>query len=206
MIKTYALPLALLALLSGAPAAHAFETYIVTGLKPGDTLTLRAEPSDGGKLSDWKEIGRIPAGSANVLGTGRSKTVGNQRWHEVVFNDAHGWVNGKFLEAGEPADLKDQTFQCAGTEPFWGVTLGPGGGEYSAPDVTVPLTTDRVQPSTARLFPLLYRLKDAKGQTYRASVSHQTWCSDGMSDYDFAFQVLLSNDEEFQEGCCVLRR
>lgn len=117
-----------------------------------------------------------------------------------------GWVNGKFLEAGAPVDLKGQTFQCAGTEPFWGVTLGPGGGDYTAPDVSVPLTTERVQPSTARLFPLLYRLKDGKGQMYRASISHQTWCSDGMSDYDFAFQVLLSNDEEFQEGCCVLRR
>lgn len=206
MIKASALPLALLALISVAPAVHAFETYRVTGLKAGDTLTLRAEPSDGEKLSDWKEIARIPAGSADVLGTGRSKTVGDQRWHEVVFKDARGWVNGKFLEGGEPADLKDQTFQCAGTEPFWGVTLGTGGGDYTAPDVTVALTTERVQPSTARLFPLLYRLKDAKGQTYRASVSHQTWCSDGMSDYDFAFQVLLSNDDAFQEGCCVLRR
>lgn len=206
MIKTSALPLAILALLSTAPVAHAFESYRVTGLEPGDTLTVRAEPSDGERLDDWKEIGRIPTGSADVLGTGRSKTVGNQRWHEIVFKDVRGWVNGKFLEAGAPVDLKGQTFQCAGTEPFWGVTLGPGGGDYTAPDVSVPLTTERVQPSTARLFPLLYRLKDGKGQMYRASISHQTWCSDGMSDYDFAFQVLLSNDEEFQEGCCVLRR
>jgi uncharacterized membrane protein len=193
-------------LLCTAPAS-AFETYKVIGVGAGDTLTVRDEPADGGKPSEWKELGSIPADAKNVLGTGRSKLVGEQRWFEVAVGATHGWVNSKFLESADDiADLKDETFNCFGSEPFWGLTLGPKDGNYEDPETKSALTTDRVQAATARKFPLLYRMTDAKGQKLMATVSRQTWCSDGMSDYDHAFQVLLSRDVEFMEGCCVLKR
>ncbi len=209
MIKPFALPLAVSAafLLSLAPPADAFETYTVTGVKAGDTLTLREQPVEGGKPSDWKALGNIPADAETVLGTGRSIQVNGQRWAEVSFSGTLGWVNATFLAAaGDPADLKGETFQCAGTEPFWGVTLGPETGEYSDPEQSFPVVTERVQPSTARLFPLLYRLKDDKGRSYRATVTERAGCIDGMSEYDYAFEVLLSGDDNFEQGCCVLKR
>ena len=185
----------------------AFESYRVTGVPAGDTLTLRAEPNEGGKPSDWKELGRIPANAETVLGTGRSVQVNGQAWAEVSFGGTLGWVNAKFLAAmGDPSDLKGETFQCSGTEPFWGVTLGPEKGEYSDPEQSFPLTTERVQPSTARLFPLLYRLMDDKGRSYRATVTQRPGCIDGMSDYAYAFEVLLSGDDNFEQGCCVIQR
>ena len=58
----------------------------------------------------------------------------------------------------------------------------------------------------ARYFPLLYRLRNEKGQSLRATITHQRWCTDGMSDYDYAFQVLLSDDEHLYEACCFLKR
>lgn len=207
MNKPLAFSLALLAGLAFSPAADAFQSYKVTGVKPGDTLTVREQPIEGGKPSDWKELGRIPADAENVLGTGRSISVGPQKWAEVSFDGTLGWVNTTFLEAmGDPPDLKGETFQCAGTEPFWGVTLGPEKGEYSDPEQAFALTTERVQPSTARLFPLLYRLKDEKGRSYRATVTERPGCIDGMSEYEYAFEVLLSGDENFEQGCCVLKR
>lgn len=186
--------------------AHAYESYRITGVAAGDKLVVREEPHDGGKLSDWKEIARLPTDEAEIFGTGRSKSIGTQRWLEIAIGETRGWMNGKFLEASDPEDLKGMTFKCAGTEPFWGVTLGPSGAEYSDPEREAKLTTESVQPSTARLFPLLYRLRDGNGQKYQATVSHRNWCSDGMSDYDYAFEVLLSNDEVFQQGCCVIER
>ncbi|WP_072395492.1 hypothetical protein [Hyphomicrobium sp. CS1GBMeth3] len=206
IFKPFRAGLALLCAAAPITGAHAFESYRITGVAAADKLVVREEPFDGGKLSDWKEIASLPADTKDVLGTGRSKSVGAQRWFEVVVGETRGWVNGKFLEAGDPADLKTETFSCSGTEPFWGVTLGPSKGEYSDPESKTKLTTESVQPSTARLFPLLYRLKDASGQKYQATVSRQSWCSDGMSDYDYAFEVLLSNDEVFQQGCCVINR
>jgi len=185
----------------------AFETYKVVGVAVGDKLAIREEPQEGGKPTDWATLGSIPADAVNVLGTGRSKEVGKQRWSEVVVGAVTGWVNARFLAvANDPEDLKEATFLCAGTEPFWGVTLGPTDGEFSEPDTKAKLTVERVQPAMARFFPLLYRLRNENGQSLRATVTHQTWCSDGMSEYDYAFQVLLSDDENFYEGCCRLKR
>jgi uncharacterized membrane protein len=201
------LALLLAGLIACDAPASAFETYKIVGVAAGDRLVMREEPQEGGKPTDWATLGNIPANTTNVLGTGRSKEVGKQRWSEVAFNGVTGWVNARFLAAADdPVNLKDETFQCAGTEPFWGVTLGPKEGEFSEPDSNAKLTTTRVQPSMARLFPLLYRLSNEKGQSLRATITHQQWCSDGMSDYDYAFQVLLSDDENFYEGCCSLKR
>lgn len=186
--------------------AGAFETYKVTGVTKGDSLTVREEPFDGGKLSEWKEVGRIPADATEALGTGRSKLVEDQRWLEITFGPTRGWVNAKFLEVDRFSDLKGETFRCSGTEPFWGVTLGPNEGEFSDPESKTKLTVTQVQPAVARLFPLLYRLTDANGRKLRATISHQNWCSDGMSDYDYTFQVLLSDDDNLHEGCCVIER
>ncbi len=198
--------LTLTVLLLAGPAT-AFETYKVTGVAAGDRLIVRDEPQDGGKLSDWAQITSLSADATNVLGSGRSKLVNKQRWVEVVVGPATGWVSERFLAAADdPVDLKGQTFQCGGTEPFWGVTLGPKVAEMSDPDSRSKLTVERVQPSVARMFPLLYRMRNEKGQSVRATVTHQQYCSDGMSDYDYAFQVLLSDEEELWEGCCWLQR
>ena len=185
----------------------AFESYRITGVRTGDTLTMRAEPAEGGKPADWQALGSIPANADRVLGTGRSVQVNGQNWAEVSFGGTLGWVNAKFLTAmSDPPDLKSETFQCSGTEPFWGVTLGPEKGEYSDPEQSFALTIERVQPSTARLFPLLYRLKDDKGRSYRATVTQRPGCIDGMSDYEYAFEVLFSGEDNFEQGCCVIRR
>jgi len=196
-----------LALLACAAPALAYETYKVVGINAGDTLVIREQPDEGRKVADWKELGRIPSNATDVLGTGRSMLVGEQRWLEVAFGSARGWVNAKFVDSVDPADLKDATFNCAGTEPFWGITLGPDGGEYSDPEVEkAPLTLEAVHPAMARQFPLFYRLKAPNGRTYRATVSRQNGCTDGMSDYEYGFQVHLTDDEVFQEGCCSLKR
>jgi len=209
MLHSKILPLAFVvaALVSSTTLSMAFETYKVVGVATGDKLVVRSEPEDGGKPADWKELATLPRDAVGVLGTGRSKLVNKQRWAEVVAGGVTGWVNERFLgPVDDPADLKGETFLCSGTEPFWGVTLSPKGGEMSDPDQKFKLTVERVQPSVARLFPLLYRLRNEKGQSLRATVAHQQHCSDGMSDYDYAFQVLLSDEENLFEGCCAIKR
>jgi uncharacterized membrane protein len=137
---------------------------------------------------------------------GALQGVGKQRWSEVNFRGATGWVNAHFLEtAVDPVDLKGETFRCAGPEPFWSVTLSPTESEFSDHSKS-KLTVERVQTAVARYFPLLFRLRNAKVQPLRATVTRQTWCSDGMLDYHYAFQVLLSDDEHLYQGCCVLKR
>lgn len=205
--RALAVTVLLAGILACTTPAGAFETYKVIGVPAGDKLVVREEPQEGGTLADWKEIASIPANATSVLGTGRSKEVAKQRWSEVSVGGVTGWVNTRFLTIADVRpDLKEVTFDCFGTEPFWGVTLGPKEGEFSDPESKTTLTTEHIQPAMARLFPLLYRLKNAKGQSLRATVTHQNWCTDGMSDYDYAFEVLLSDDEVFHQGCCFIKR
>jgi uncharacterized membrane protein len=199
--------LALLASVLAAMPVVAFETYKVVGVPAGDKLVVREEPQEGGTPADWKEVASIPANATTVLGTGRSKEISKQRWSEVSVDGVTGWVNARFIAIADlPPDLTKATFDCFGTEPFWGVTLGPKDGELSDPESKTTLTTEQIQPAMARAFPLLYRLKNAKGQSLRATVTHQTYCTDGMSDYDYAFEVLLTDDEVFHQGCCFIKR
>lgn len=192
-------------------SAIAFETYAVTGVAADDNLIIREEPSDEGKPSDWRKLGDIPANAKSIFGTGRSKLVGGQRWREIMFGSILGWVNAKYIsEVPSEVPLSQETLSCLGTEPFWSLTLSPAGSEYERPDdpeiKTAKITVERTMPASGRRFPLLYRIADAEGRKYHATVSNKQWCTDDMSDYDYSFQVLLSSDNEFLEGCCVIKR
>ena len=128
----------------------ALETYTVVGVAAGDELSIRAEPTEGEKPSDWKVLGGIPANSTQVLATGLSKQIDSQRWAEVVFQSLRGWVNTKFLQAASTslALLQEKTFDCLGTEPFWKLTLGPKHATYNDAGVEgLSLTTERAQPA-----------------------------------------------------------
>lgn len=189
--------------------ASALEAYEVVGVAAGDVLTVRQEPEDGGKPADWKEVARIPAEAKNVLGTGRSKTVGTQRWMEVTHGGATGWVNAKHLQGIYGEAPSDVVFQCGGTEPFWSVGLTRPQATYSTPEVEGEdkLAVEAVIVATGRMgAPVLYRLRSQKGAGFQAVVSPREWCSDGMSDYDYAFEVLFSDDSSLKQGCCTIKR
>lgn len=196
-----------LAMLVLSPSAQAFETYEVTGVAAGDSLVLREEPTEGGKPADWKEIQRIPPDAKNVLGTGRSTLVGGQRWIEVVHGGVTGWVNLKHLQ-GVNSEVGAVAFQCSGTEPFWSISLAATGATYGDPEVeTQPLSVDAVIVAQGRPgIPVLYRMSRSQNRKSEAVVSQQAWCSDGMSDYDYAFQVMYSDETSLRQGCCTLKR
>lgn len=184
--------------------------YEVTGVAAGDALTIREQPVDGGKPADWEELGKIPANAKTVAGTGRSVQVGGQRWIEVTYESASGWVNAKHLQ-GVLGDAQPETvtFQCGGTEPFWSVSLGRDGADYSDPEIEAgkKLTVERSIVAQGRPgIPFLYRLKDDKGNAFQAVVSRRDWCTDGMSDFDYAFEIMFSGDNSLMQGCCTIKR
>jgi hypothetical protein len=77
--------------LSGGP-----DFWEVTGLAPGDSLSLRATPSPKGK--------RIASfANGTVLKNLGAKNIRGQRWVRVEQAGAHarrGWVNGRYLREG----------------------------------------------------------------------------------------------------------
>lgn len=200
--------LAVAVLMNCSSAANALEAYEVTGVAPGDTLSLREEPSEGGKPSDWKEVERIPHDAKEILGTGRSVRIGTQRWIEAVYNGKTGWANLKHLQGVHGGGEASPNFHCSGTEPFWSISIGARSATYESPDdKSGTMGVDATIVAQGRPgIPVLYRMSGPNGLKMQAAVSQQEWCSDGMSDYDYAFEILLSDDHSLRQGCCSLSR
>ena len=90
-------------------------------------------------------------------------------------------------------------FQCSGTEPFWGLTLGSSftftreGNNVQIKPVHASISGNTRTYSTETL---------ANATPVKIVIKHQN-CSNGMSDQTFDYHVTFNmNGQEFN-GCCV---
>lgn len=204
------LPMLLLAPAFSAQAGK-YE-FRVTGVRKSDVLNIRERVDEQANISEAKILGRIPANGTGVLGSGASLMVGPTRWFEVRYKDTRGWVNGRYLEPVSPElgrEFESNLF-CAGTEPFWSLKVENNVAEVRQPDATPELYTVAVrEPFQRRADALALQLVSDAGPEISALVQHTEWCSDGMSDLDYAFEVRvigLGGGERPLRGCCSLLR
>ncbi len=203
----------LIALLAPAIAAQAGKyDFRVTGVSRSDVLNIRERVDDQASISQTKILGQIPADGKGVLGSGASLKIGKARWFEVRYKDIRGWVNGRYLEPISQQlqrELEANLF-CAGTEPFWSLKVEDGAAEVHEPDAEPKRYTVAIrEPFQGRDDALALRLVSEAGPEISALVQHLEWCSDGMSDLDYAFKVRvvgLRDGERPLHGCCSLLR
>ena len=209
--------LALTALAIGA-AAQAQEfgerfthpTYYVVGPLPaGETLTIRAEPS-----ASSAAVGELKEGDGPIEVVRVSRT-GATEWAEIIVDERNRYVAARYLDPAELATLDPSDLpigaRCGGTEPFWDVdivseTKATWMDFLTGEDREVDIS--RVQIPEARgglkaLIPL-------SAEEWSADLLVDAgWCSDGMSDRDYAWRATLilfdSPDHRVMlEGCCWL--
>lgn len=82
-----ATPEAIKALSADAPGI-----FRITGLSPGSSLNVRAEPGRTQRL-----LGTLPGDTAALPSTGERSLVGQTEWREIGFRDGTGWVDATFL-------------------------------------------------------------------------------------------------------------
>ena len=200
-------------LMALADKAHAgkFE-FRVTGVKRSDVLNIRERVDDQATISQKKILGRIPANSGGVYGSGATLRVGSSRWYEIRYKNVRGWVNGRYLQPVSSdlgSELESNLF-CGGTEPFWALKVERNTAELSRPDgPPVRYTVAIREPFQGRKDALALRLVSETAPAISALVQHKEWCSDGMSDLEYAFEVRiigLKTGEVPLHGCCSLLR
>jgi uncharacterized membrane protein len=190
----------LLAMLPLAAAAQDFPAaFSVTGVAADDALNIRAKPSANAEI-----IGQIGPHALNIEVLELSA---NTKWGKVGTPESNGWVAMTFLDLTPPADPTkvQRPLSCRGTEPFWSVSLYPGGAEYNSPDTgAVPLTviSESVAPTGA-----LVTLEEGPTMTHTLLVLREA-CSDGMSDRAYGFSTRLFTEapdgNSAAKGCCTL--
>lgn len=188
-------------------SAHSLEVYETSKVPPGSGIQIQDEPAEDGATGDGKPA-ELPRTTTAVFATGRSKLIGVDRWLEIVTDTGTSWTNANALRPANGKDFgRTPEFNCTGTEPFWSLSLNEHTAKYDDGGDARDLTVASVQTAQGRReAPILFRLRESDGHSTQAAVSQRQWCTDGISDYEYAFQVLLTSDRFFREGCCVLKK
>src|SRR5690606_31918085 len=122
------------------PAA-AQELLMVTGVGAHDVLNLRAAPSAASQILD-----RIPPDAIGLRTTGATEQTGSTLWREVVWRGTTGWVAGRYVTP--------ERLSCAGTEPFWSLSLAGGAAIFGTPQGgELRFTAGERRPAEGRWWP-----------------------------------------------------
>lgn len=200
-MRLIALTLACIAL-AVPVSAQPPQYYAVHGVAPDDVLNIRAEPdANAEKLGSYAPDAR----PVEVLET-------RDGWGRVLAEGRDGWVALDFLEPIDMPQLGDTILpdglRCAGTEPFWDVTLlSSPAARFRAMTADQPdeFAIARATPVPARPWTSWLRFhKD--GRPYGEAVVRAAACSDGMSDQTYGYAIDLSlgrdGEETLLTGCC----
>ena len=203
------------ALLAG-PAA-AFYEYKVTGVAAGDVLNIREDVASAGQVSSARIVGTIPADATGVEGTGVTVEIGGSLWRQVTHGGVTGWVAARFLSPVEDAsgDRPPADLHCGGTEPFWSMTFSAASAVREDPFATGGTARFAYVPAPGRFASgrrhvWSVMLRPAAGSQAATAVFIRTdACSDGMSDFTYPIEFVLSGsgpDGPVLSGCCQLKR
>lgn len=169
----------------------------VTGVKAGDTLNVRAQPS--AKATDIGDL--QPQSRVEVL-----ELDASGKWARIVHEEGSGWISSGFLSGTPYAMTKTGVplgLSCFGTEPFWSVkTQASGSATFEMAGGPVQISTITWSGQSRNTAGSAYGLVT---QGFNAVMSRAE-CSDGMSDrtYGWAIDVLVGgkNEPALLSGCC----
>jgi uncharacterized membrane protein len=111
------------------------------------------------------------------------------------------------MSASAAAAQQATSMKCAGTEPFWGLTVTATAMWFSDHDQKrTDLVLVKPRNSIARLPDQLrvYQTKRAKDGVAVTLVVKRNYdsCTDGMSEKDYAYDAVYITPEGIYEGCC----
>lgn len=111
-----------------------------------------------------------------------------------------------------PAALADasKVTSCVGTEPFWGLTIDAKKVTFRTADgLTRTIDNKGARPAFGHTtgYIALYqgKVKEEAGRFLNAIIREEQ-CSDGMSDEDYPYSVLVLSGTELYAGCCRAAR
>lgn len=185
-----------LALILMTGMAQAQDRYAVTGVASNDVLNIRMGPN----VTDPKIGEYLP----EATGIEVIRTTPDGGWAMVGLGERNGWVAARFLVA-EPAEegVLPTPMSCFGTEPFWSLRTDAQSAAYNDPEagrIDTALTTHATGTNG-------YLARFDSVETAQHLIITQGYCSDGMSDREFAYSAALffqsAGGSRSLTGCCT---
>lgn len=176
--------------------AQPLGVYAVKDVASNDVLNIRA-----GAGSYFRDIGDLaPDEEIRVIGFNEDGS-----WAKVNWAGQEAWVSARYLELiTEHTSLTlPKSLNCGGTEPFWAAQLTSNSLSYSMLDEEEAVAPIE-QAIPARGRPDDYIIGIIAGPF--SGVLKKEICSDGMSDLDHPWSLVLinqsANGTQVLEGCC----
>lgn len=116
------------------------------------------------------------------------------------------------------SNLKAETLNCGGTEPFWNLTINQSqetisfddfSGDEGETEVFKKLKTQTgPNDNSVRFFKAKKGFRGSKVATAFVSLTNgsvRSYCSDGMSDFNYQYEIFANIDGQILQGCCESR-
>lgn len=183
------------------PAVAQVSIHRVVNVAPSDVLNIRATPSPTSAI-----VGSLAPGTSQVEVLER-----RHGWGRVLVDGGEGWVSLAYLAESERAAIPGLDapggFACAGTEPFWGLTIGTDGSgswnDLATLGEARAVSVDDARTAGNRHEPFVYRFS---GEAEGMAVLSREACSDGMSDIAYGWRAYVDVADgagrRFVTGCC----
>lgn len=189
-------------LASGALAAP--EYVDVTGVAPDDTLNVREAPN--ARAADIGDLAPFAAGIEVI------ERDSSGKWGRIIWAEGNGWIAMRYTRPSPVAFIAGTGLPtglvCAGTEPFWSLTLLEHGaffGDLSGDYTSFSRNTAMIAAGHAH-FPVALTL--STDTDFMLATLRPLQCSDGMSDRTYGWSVDVfgqsANGQTLLSGCCRL--
>jgi uncharacterized membrane protein len=183
--------------------------YRVVNVASADVLQVRSQPEPSAP-----NVGHLAANATGIILTGIKQSVGQASWWQIVV-DAEagraGWVNSRFLAMNDPTAERETGFglRCIGTEPFWSLEIANGEASFTTPEGERWLWKahpwrDAAGHQPGQRFVIQLDTQSSVASGWAAVSRPQQFCSDGMSDLEYPYDLIMATpNRQVLGGCCA---
>lgn len=178
--------------------------YDVTGVASNDVLNVRA-----GTGASFPVIEALAYNDRYIEIVELSE---NGKWGLIGYAGGSGWASMRYLkrQPGQDGPNLPRPLSCGGNEPFWGIEFSQHTNEFNESGAMSHRLNTVWEGIPDGMLPVTYGIRMAKGGDKIDAVITRSRCSDGMSDYEYGFEInaLLSGTigNRMLTGCCSLQR
>jgi uncharacterized membrane protein len=182
-------------------------SYHVVNVGIDDVLNVRRDPSKAAP-----NIGRLQPNATGVIVTGVRQTAEGAHWWEVVHTTAEekvAWINAYFLAPAEGKSQSDFNLRCLGTEPFWNLDFSGAQAIFTtAQGEQLKWRGSHWRQAagfqTGQRFAIDLGGADLSNEGWAAVSRAQEFCTDGMSDSEYPYDVIIAIPTgDIHAGCCA---
>jgi uncharacterized membrane protein len=104
--------------------------------------------------------------------------------------------------------MTDVSYNCFGSEPSWSLQIGNSRAVFKdeAGDHSYSVIARNFAANRGDALSIVLSQND--DSLLNTLITNREWCTDGMSDHEYAFEIFLSRGPgtDITQGCCHIKR